>query len=114
MERINASDHFNLTSAQYGEKVFEESSAMRVQLYPKYMLVNKTLNDVYVLDDKVSARSNDIIALPSNQTRVRLSCTYYKDSMEIDLSKIGLTGQITMANREEKSFKQLQFGIAIS
>lgn len=105
----------SLKSMLNAQLVFEETSNIHLQLYPKYMLVNKTRHDIFITyDQRIKARSNDLIPLPSSQSKLRLSCMYYKDSIEIDLSKIGLTGEIEMKSKEERSKKRLQFAIQIS
>jgi hypothetical protein len=92
MEIINIAQRIKLMNTST-EIVFEDSSNVQLQLYPKYMLVNKTMHDIYVVwDNKIKAKTNDIIPLPSDLTKIKISCIYYKDSIEIDLSKIGLIG----------------------
>lgn len=113
MEIINSDSRIKLLNTTT-EVLFEDSSNVQLQLYPKYMLVNKTIQDIYVGDFKVRARSNDIVPLGVGQNKIKLSCMYYKDSIEIDLSKIGLIGQVEMNSKDENSFKQLQFGISIT
>ena len=49
------------------------------------MLVNKTEKDIYVRETKIASKANDIIALASTETKMRVSVMYYKDSTVIDL-----------------------------
>ena len=58
--------------------------------------------------------SNDILCMPINDTKLKIAAMYYKDSEDIDLSHLGMSGVLQLQNKDEKSPKQLQFGFSIA
>lgn len=93
------------------QQVVCESNALKLGIYPKYMVVNKSAVDIYCGSQLVKAYSNEILNLDARSLAIH--ATNFKESMDIDLNSVGLSGVITLRSKEERNTAQLQFGVKI-
>lgn len=94
------------------ECIIEETKALQLSIYPKYMIVNKTSHDLRNGDQRIKAMHSDFLRLEEKDSRVALFADDYRPSQPIDLNQIGMTGVITMDGDAQDS-RQLQFGVNI-
>ena len=72
----------------------------------------------------IKPRSNEILIINSNKNsndkvlenneKINIGVLYYVDSVDIDLTNVGLSGVFNLANKDKKSLKQMQFGFSIT
>lgn len=106
----------NSESSLFLEQLFFHTKSQKLQIYPKFMVVNRTLSDLLIMpeEQRIKAKSNEILIVTNTQTKVRIGALYYKDSQEIDLNQPGLTGIITLQSNEPKSKKQLLYSVSVT
>jgi len=96
---------------QYGQnfefrhKLIDISIAVKVMIYPAYMLVNKTNLDIfYGADSMVQAKTNDFLMGPKKDSaKLAIRASGFKESKAVDISTIGLSGEIQLDSEDSKS-----------
>ena len=72
----------NSESSLFLEQLFFHTKSQKLQIYPKFMVVNRTLSDLLIMpeEQRIKAKSNEILIVTNTQTKVRIGALYYKDS----------------------------------
>lgn len=112
-------------------KLIDISIAVKIMIYPKFMIVNKTCHDITIRrrEEKrqvIKQKTNDFLFEVSDSQKSRFGVEGYHDSKPIDIETIGMSGEMTLDRKEddkkkdsvnlkaERSPNQLQFGLNIS
>lgn len=76
---------------EYREMIIDKSIAVKIMLYPKYMIINKTGYDIfYHADKQVKSKTNDFVVGDQEVQKMKFRAKNYEDSQEIDLRNIGV------------------------
>ena len=88
---------------QFRERIFDKSNAVKIMLYPKYIIVNKTKKDLICEGQVILGRTNDYLMYDLSQQRdekgrktykIRFEVAGFRKSEVIDLNHIGTSGVI--------------------
>jgi len=93
--------------------IINETKAVQMSIYPKYMIVNKTSHDIWNGEQRIRAKCTDFLRLNDEVSQVQLFVRSFKQSQPIELNQIGMTGVITMDSEQQQEGSQLQFGVNI-
>ena len=106
---------------QFRERVFDRSNAVKIMMYPRYVLVNKTKKNVIIEGQVIKSLQNDYLMTdfskhkPVNGRReykIKLEVDGFEKSDFINLAQVGTNGVITLDSKDKH--EQLQFGVSIS
>jgi hypothetical protein len=98
-------------------KLIDISIAVKIMIYPKFMIVNKSMHDILIKGQTIKEKMNDFLCDASDSQKFVFKVQGYKESMPIDVEAIGMSGEIMIDHEQhdgKDSGKQLQFGINIS
>lgn len=97
------------------QMLIDISIACKIMVYPKYMMINKSIHDIiYHGDQVVKSKTNDFIIGGLDQSRMKIRVKRFSESQEIDLRNIGVAQGIVMNHQHPQNMEQLQFGVSIS
>lgn len=113
---------------QFRERHFDRSNAVKIMMYPRFVVVNKSDSDIIIVDAKrpqvIKARSNDYLfkylveRKKEEQGRktceINLEVEGFEQSAVLDLLQAGTSGIVTMNGKGDQQHRQLQFGVSIS
>lgn len=90
----------------YRERLIDVGIAVKMMIYPKYMIVNKTEYDIYYLSGKkVKSKQNDFLMSDMDHKTLNFYVKNYKESQPIDIETIGLSGTFTLQHRNPKNMQ---------
>jgi len=107
-------------------KLIDISIAVKIMMYPKFMIVNKTCHDITIKRQVIKQKTNDFLFDVSDSQKSKFGVEGYHESKAIDIETIGMSGEMTLDRKEddkkkdsvdlkvERSPNQLQFGLNIS
>mmetsp|Transcript_3165 Transcript_3165/g.4821 ORF Transcript_3165/g.4821 Transcript_3165/m.4821 type:complete len:155 (-) Transcript_3165:3440-3904(-) len=86
---------------------FSQNTAITIEIYPAYIVSNKTNKQLLMLSQPFEKRSFDILKLPfsSFDGKTKVQSYDYKDSTQIDLNSIIPGGVLEMDSKDPKSNK---------
>ena len=65
-------------------------------IYPKFMIVNKSMHDIMIKGQTIKKKMNDFLFDDSDSQKLTFKVQDYKESMPIDIATIGMSGEIIM------------------
>lgn len=90
----------------YRERLIDVGIAVKMMIYPKFMIVNKTEYDIYYLSGKkVKSKTNDFLMSDMDHKTLSFYVKNYKESKPIDIETIGLSGTFTLKHRNPKNMQ---------
>jgi len=112
---------------QFRERHLDRSNAVKIMLYPRFVVINKSDSDIIIVDEKrpqvIKARSNDYLfkhlaeqkdEKGRKMCKINLEVEGFEMSAELDLLQVGTSGLISMNGIGDQQHRQLQFGVSIS
>lgn len=100
----------------FREKLIDVSKAIKIMIFPEFLIANKTQQDIYIHDQLIHSKTNAYLQNPGEE-KVRFKVVDKGVTFESDLfciSTIGLSGSILLVASQISILEQFQFGISIS
>jgi len=88
------------------QMLIDISIACKIMVYPKYMMINKSIHDIiYHGDQVVKSKTNDFIIGGLDQFRMKIRVKRFSESQEIDLRNIGVAQGIVMNHQHPQNME---------
>lgn len=72
------------------------SIAVKIMIYPKFMIVNKTCHDITIKRQVIRQKTNDFLFEVTDCQKTKFGVEGYCDSKAIDIETIGMSGEMTL------------------
>ena len=91
-------------SFDFRTRLIDIGIAVKMMIYPKYILVNKTSSDIEYGESCVFSRTNDFLMSKEEHDKMKFKVKGYEESEPITLGTIGLN-KVLYLNSESKDCK---------
>lgn len=76
--------------------VFHASQAIKLTLYPKHLVVNRTQTALCVAGQVFEAYASEVLRGAAGESTIKITAPGFRESIPIDISTVGLTGEVTL------------------
>ena len=81
-------------------KLIDISIAVKMIMYPKFMIVNKTDHDIIIKDQVIMKKKNEFLFNNLDSKKTKFSVKDYKESKPINIDTIGMSGELIMDHND--------------